>query len=125
MGMHNWPEYGFGLMLNQEESKGFREKYYEMNKKISTPWINEIGDYIDVTNDYEFRCFTGVGGAGIIDEGVIGLFFYADWQPGAFFTAYHNMEECVDEFQERLGKYLPENFNYEDHIGRFEATIWS
>lgn len=36
--------------------------------------------------------------------------------PTLFATAYKNMDELVEEFKDKLGKYLPEDFDYANNI---------
>ena len=125
MSMNNWPEYGFGLMLNEEESKRFCKKYSEVEKDNKD--VYDVEADIDCcryySDEFDGRNFWGANG-NINDEWITGLFFYADRQPGAFTTAYLNMDICICEFKEKIGQYMPDDFNWEDHIGYFSASIY-
>ena len=125
MSMHSYPEHGFGLMLNEEETKAFCKRYNEAK--------NEECDCYDIqfafdgcryySNDCDGRYFYYSTNKNVDNEGATGLFFFADWQPNAFRVAYYSMDDCVKEFTDKIGEYLPEDFNYEDHIGYFEAVV--
>lgn len=42
-------------------------------------------------------------------------------QPMPFEAAYKNKEELFEEFRTRFGKFLPEDFDYQSHIGIYEV----
>lgn len=42
-------------------------------------------------------------------------------QPEIFQAAYSNKEELFEEFRTMFGKYLPNGFDYEGHIGIYEV----
>ena len=56
----------------------------------------------------------------------------ADWiyyipvnRMGTLFKApYRNIEEMVDEFKEKIGKYFSENFDYRKHICHIVGTYY-
>lgn len=123
--MRNYPEYGFGLMLNKEESKAFCKKYNVVEGENYE--CDDMEYYLEdcryYTDDFDGRHFYSAN-KNIDNEGATGLFFFADWQPDAFKVAYYSMDDCVEEFKNKIGKYLPEDFNWEDHIGYFQAAIF-
>ena len=44
--------------------------------------------------------------------------------PTLFSKAYNNMEEIIKEFKTKLGKYLPENFDYRSRIRHICGTYY-
>lgn len=44
--------------------------------------------------------------------------------PTLFKRAYNNMEEIVDEFKMKLGKYLSEDFDYRSRIRHISGTYY-
>ena len=47
-----------------------------------------------------------------------------DKYPSLFEKAYNNMEEIVEEFQSKLGEYLPEDFDYRSKICHISGTYY-
>ena len=41
-----------------------------------------------------------------------------------FKAAYNNMNELINEFKDRLGEYLPEDFDYRGNIRRIVGTYY-
>lgn len=132
MGMSNYAEYGFGLVLSDKnnEINNFIEKVFPNVK-------NEIGNEItvyDLTESPEFDGF-----ARFYDSDMEGkyfqsvtfdysenedmLVFWAKRQPDAF-NAVYTEESIVEEFKNRIGKYLPDDFDYLNHIGYFSCCIY-
>ena len=52
------------------------------------------------------------------------LMLYAEKQPKPFKIAYQDIDEVIDEMKKNFGKYLPDNFNYREHLGNFSAVTW-
>jgi uncharacterized protein (UPF0297 family) len=44
--------------------------------------------------------------------------------PTLFKRAYNNMEEIVEEFKSKLGKYLPKDFDYRNKIRHISGTYY-
>ena len=51
------------------------------------------------------------------------LVFLADRQPTAYALAYKDEEEVIAEFRRKLGKFLPDDFNYGARIGYFQSCV--
>lgn len=45
--------------------------------------------------------------------------------PGAFIDTYHSYSEIKKEFQEKLKEFLPENFDWDRHIGVFSYACYA
>lgn len=45
--------------------------------------------------------------------------------PGVFLDTYHSYEELKKEFQEKLQEFLPENFDWDRHIGSFSYACYA
>lgn len=44
--------------------------------------------------------------------------------PTLFTSAYNNMDEVVEELKERLGEYLPDDFDYRSRIAHIIGTYY-
>lgn len=44
--------------------------------------------------------------------------------PTLFKTAYENMDALIAEFKEKVGEYLPENFNYRSNVRHIVGTYF-
>ena len=44
--------------------------------------------------------------------------------PTLFKTAYKDMDEMVAEFKDKIGEYLPEDFDYRSNIRHIVGTTW-
>ena len=78
--------------------------YYGEDEVTSvTPAFKERGEYLE-------------------NEDII--VFWADKTPDAFIAVYTE-ESIVEEFRKKVGKYLPDNFDYLAHIGYFSCTVYS
>lgn len=50
--------------------------------------------------------------------------FYQLKQPSLFKCAYNGMDDVIAEIKENIGKYLPEDFDYQNRIRRITGTYF-
>ena len=44
--------------------------------------------------------------------------------PSLFKAPYNDINEIVEEFKEKLGEYMPENYNYRANLYHIIGTVW-
>ena len=44
--------------------------------------------------------------------------------PSLFKASYKDINDIVEEFKEKLGEYMPENYNYRANIKHIIGTVW-
>ena len=45
--------------------------------------------------------------------------------PNLYSAPFKSKNECIQHYKDQFGDILPENFNYEDHIGMISYFIWA
>lgn len=123
MNMHWGGETGFGLFLNEEEAASFEHAFAEKNGLYDDAVCDYIGVSVSVLRDdeYDLRHVWHLDGKEHqedYDDFVCGIFLYAQKQGGITSTAhiYNDLNEMADEFRQRYGEYLPDNFDYVGHL---------
>ena len=138
---NNFPVTGYGLVLDGKELYSFLEKVYETfdeddkecadpqspDEMIETIRDNYSGKYI--THDGYYYTDVEMPSFYAISENDVGLdcdflFFFSEKQPKIIGVAYNSKEELIQEFKDDLGKYLPDDFNWEDHIGGMSGVLY-
>lgn len=137
----NWAEYGFGLVLFEDsrEFDAFMKAYNSWCKKEFG--IKEEVDAYEMCMDKDFEGKTkvfvrfmddefdgkrfkpAIEDAGEEREHENMLTFWAEKQPNPFSTAY-TKESIVEEFKDRIGEFLPDDFDYLAHIGYFSGCVY-
>lgn len=135
-------ECGFGLVFTAKdpESALFAKAVVDTLFDEGERWEAGLADMTDILNEDdgagEFRyydeccqgkCFEPTGedkslGAKETEELEM-LVFLADRQPTAYALAYKDEEEVIAEFRRKLGKFLPDDFNYGARIGYFQSCV--
>lgn len=132
MSMRTYAYEDYGLVLNEEMIKMICEKVFadEPHGEEDDGYALYSTDICQLAGNFTGELFP------LSDNGVDGWdnseFFDSDTvyyvpmkkYPQLFGTAYNNMNEVVEEFKERLGEYLPEDFNYRSHIKHIVGTTW-
>lgn len=120
MSQQNYAEYGFGLILCGEEINNFSQSLATNPYEI--PWIAEFEGFARYyAEDAEGKRAYYINNNYLEDEDM--LVFWAERQPNAF-KAVYSKEEIVNEFKKKIGKYLPNNFDYISHIGYFQCCLY-
>lgn len=130
MSMANYPEYGFGLVLTGDEIVKFVNQVDAKEDRglDGDPEILEedLGDlynvrfYGDCREGKRFQSLDNKVNLEYEDM----LAFWAEKQPDAIKAVYDGIDEVVEEFKSRIGEFLPEGFDYEEHIGYFHCVIY-
>ena len=88
----------------------------------------------------EWKAGGAVGDAAYFNESADTMFIPVDGKPGEYienhnlfvfpadrqpdpFTVQYTRESVVEEFRGKLGRYLPDGFDYMSHIGFFTCTV--
>lgn len=134
MSMREWAVDDYGLLLTKEMIKAIASKVLDDLEERDE---DENGDalYEDGICEYIGE-FTGEA-IYIEDDGEdnwrrSGEFYNGDRiyyvnvseHPTLFKAAYNNMDELIAEFKEKVGDYLPEDFNYRAHIRHIVGTYF-
>ena len=121
MSQQFYPEYGFGLVLSKKEIDNFVN-----HVKVKNPYeLQEINEFREFARyydeEFEGKVFISVNGNYLEDEPM--LAFWATYQPDAF-KAVYTEKSIIEEFKTKIGKYLPSDFDYINHIGYFHCCIY-
>ncbi len=137
MSMRDYAVNDYGLLINEDMLKtiasqyceGYTEEDYQEDECGFHDELYNAGiiEYIsEFTGDA--ICITDDG----IDDWRNTYGYDADWiyyvpvkRIGTLFEpAYNNIEEMIDEFKERVGKYFTEDFDYREHICHIVGTYY-
>ena len=128
---HNYAEYGFGLVLTGDGITKFVGKFNEKSGQdvderdivFSKEFEGSARYYGEEAEGKEFYPvdYPSEGVEKIKNEDM--LVFWAKNQPDVFKAAY-TRESVVREFEDLLGEYLPEGFDYMLHIGHFRCCLY-
>ena len=123
MNMHWGPEMGFGMFLNEDEASSFAQVYADKNGIYADAAFDFFGNENAVlsNDDYDLRHVWHLDGRSHKeddDDFVYGVVLYSKRQGGITSTAniYTNLDEMANEFRDRYGDYLPQNFDYLGHL---------
>ena len=105
--------FGIVRIQNDDIYDGMRFMPYRVNGKFNVPYITageeksenpEFVNWIDLRSETSYMVFS--------DRDLDG--------PMSFVRKpYDSYEDLVDEFRLKMGQYLPEDFDWDAHIGRF------
>ena len=130
------PVAGYGLYLNKKETDEFVANYlsktqidnydkYEVAEQLIATNI-EINEesYYEVYKIADMPNFDGFTND-ISEDG--GLMIPAKRQGSIFATndntlVYANEDEMISEFKKSIGKFLPDDFNYADHLAYYRGN---
>lgn len=147
MSSNLFPESGLGLVLSCKETVDFIKninKHFP-NCKISetTAGVWKLSDFITIENEntneqlsiggmipltdvhwYAFRSPVTNKPCNIVSNDIYGgCIIKTEKQPRVFDRSYKSTNEIVSELKTRIGKYLPEDFDYESHITLYELIL--
>lgn len=113
-------EFGFGMFLNEEEAASFEHVFAEKEGLYEDAVFDYIGENSVLSDaEYDMRHVWHLNGEmEDNDNFVYGVFLYSKRQGGITSTAkiYTDLDEMADEFRQRYGMYLPDNFDYVGHL---------
>lgn len=110
----------FGIVRIPDDDiyDGMRFMPYRVNGKFNVPYVivdkeksknPEFVDWIDLRAETSYMVFC--------DRDLDGPMSFVK-------KPYDSYEDFVDEFRRKMGQYLPEDFNWDAHIGRFNYSAY-
>lgn len=134
MSMRDYPVDDYGLLLTEETMKIIASKVCDDFEDMDE---DEYGDALYEKGICEYiGDFTGEAGI-LFDNGLNdwisnGEMYNGDHiyyvqvssYPMIFKAAYKNMDALIAEFKEKVGKYLPEDFDYRSKIRHIVGTYF-
>ena len=133
MSMRDYAVDDYGLLLNEETIKVIASKVIEdytedMDIDLAYElYDNGICEYIsEFTGEAQEVDSNGFYWGGECEEYSSDVIAYvqASNYPTLFRRAYNNMDELVEEFKNKVGKYLPEDFDYRSNIRHICGTYY-
>lgn len=139
MSSQDWAEYGFGLVFSERDKtldtlikNVAREAFAtEDETELEAFDVNDVAEYFDgmegsvryYDEEMSGKSFhPAVTGHGSHFKFENMLVFWAN-NAADVFSAVYTKESVVDEFKEKIGRYLPDDFDYLAHIGYFSCCI--
>lgn len=137
MSMRDYAVNDYGLLMTIEmmqmiaskvcdgyTDEDYKDDPWSFNEEICDKGIAEYissftGESTEINDDGSFNW--GIGE--YYDDDVI---WYAPTKniSTLFKAAYRDMDEMIEEFRERLGEYLPSDFDYRKHIRNISGTYF-
>lgn len=110
----------FGIVRIPDDDiyDGMRFMPYRVNGKFNVPYVivdeeksknPEFVDWIDLRSETSYMVFC--------DRDLDGPMSFVK-------KPYDSYEDFVDEFRRKMGQYLPEDFDWDAHIGRFNYSAY-
>ena len=135
MSMRDYAVDDYGLVLDEETVKLIASKViddYNEDEDVIGVWAYELYDkgiceYVsDFTGEAQELDGQGLywGGDSIEYYGDVVVYVQATHYPTLFRKAYNNMDELVAEFKNKVGEYLPEDFDYRSRIRHICGTYF-
>lgn len=138
MGMRDYAVDDYGLVLDEATTRLIASQMFDYFKDVDEEygegnWTYEL--YDNGICEYISE-FTGEAlllkdnGETIFDKGHTYYnyepvcYVQTSKYPTLFNKAYENMDDLVDEFKTKLGKYLPEDFDYRNNICKITGTYY-
>ena len=134
MSMRDYAVDDYGLVLDEETVRIIASKVFDDYKENESATALAFDLYDHGICEYISE-FTGeaqeLDGQGMYWGGdskdyscdVI-VYVHATNYPTLFRKAYNNMDELVEEFKEKIGEYLPEDFDYRSRIRHISGTYF-
>lgn len=137
MSMRDYAVNDYGMLMTKEMLKmvaskvcdGYTEADYEddpwgFNEELYDKGIVEYigsftGESIEINDD-------GINNWGVCEYYDDDVIYYAPTKniSTLFKAAYKNIDEIVDEFRNKLGEYLPADFDYRKYIRNISGTYY-
>ena len=127
----DWAEYGLGFVLSDGKINGQDETDYllhAMNIENDYDFVEVMNKKKRVCRIYDDDCggkrFVPVNGGYKATEPDYMLVIWALNQPEPFAPVYPGgPDEIRKEFKDILGEYLPNDFDWDAHIGYFNTVV--
>ena len=110
--------FGIARIPDDDIYDGMRFMPYRVNGKFNVPYVivdeeksknPEFVDWIDLRSETSYMVFC--------DRDLDGPMSFVK-------KPYDSYEDFVDEFRRKMGQYLPEDFDWDAHIGRFNYSAY-
>jgi len=134
MSMRSWPEYGIGLVLTSSRKIGERDEIDYLVASMGYDDVYELIELGERDNWHVWRFYDAemegksfepfADGKSYDEEPEEMLVIWASRALQPFSAAYSGPDEIRKEFQDIIGKYMPEDFDWDAHIGYFSCTIY-
>ena len=130
--MRNWAEYGIGLVLTDRKLSNGKS---EIDTIVEAFGCEDVFELTELKEDDEHlwryyddemdgKCFSPFAdGKSFDEEPETMLVIWAKRGYKPFEAAYTGPDEIRKEFQDVIGKYMPEDFDWDAHIGEFSCSI--
>lgn len=133
MSNRHWPVYGIGLVLTDAKLTNGKTEIDTIVHALGVDNADELrmkmenSDHVWEFYDARKECkfFTSFADNKPFDEEPERMLVIRAknvYEP--FRAAYSGPEEIRKEFQDIIGKYMPEDFDWDAHIGEFSGTIY-
>ena len=137
MGMRDYAVDDYGLLMTKEmlmmvaakvcnnyTKKDYEEDEFAFNEELCDEGIVEYigsftGESIEINDD-------GTNNWGVCEYYSDDVIYYAPTKHicTLFKAAYKDIDEMIAEFKNRLGEYLPEDFDYRKYIRNISGTYY-
>lgn len=137
MSMRDYGVNDYGLIVNEETMKllaskavkEYTEEDYEEDSDYYADELYERGiiEYISEFTGESIEI--GDDGGNLWGSGETydndRIYYASIWKQSTLFeAAYSNMNELIGEFKDRLGEYLPNDFDYRAHVRHIVGTYY-
>lgn len=133
MGMRNYAEYGIGLVLTDNKLSNGKSEIDTLVEAFGCEDVYELAETKE-NDDHVWRFYNeedeGKHFSPFADDKPFDeepetmLVIVANRWYKPFEAAYTGPDEIRKEFQDAVGKYLPEDFDWDAHIGEFSCTVY-
>lgn len=137
MSMRNYAVDDYGLVLFSDDLRLLAEKIVDDFSECD--WENDmysiIEDVVDKLGIEYISSFTGEtyqllddgdidwADSGFFNDDMI-YYIHVSKYPNIFEKAYESMDELLAEFKEKIGKYLPSDFDFRGHTKHIVGTYF-
>ena len=124
MSFHYYPNYGLGLILTDSEVTEFAKHNSIEDEDLLDFVLDQGFSHFNDEESDTLECFMLSPKKEEYPSEM--LFIYAEKQPqnDPFNPAYKSITDLADEFRKRYHEFFPEDFDYEAHLGWFNAVNW-
>lgn len=118
--------------LTEEEREDLDPAEYAFKKSDGSgdfSFVEVTADSADGMRIFPFQ-YENIPGKECIDLPIVDQYVvFADYQPDTLEficnPQYHSYEDILKEFKGKLEKYLPENFPWDERIGRYSYAVYA
>lgn len=134
MSMRDYAVDDYGLLLDEETIKVIASKVIDdfSHDDTAIDWTYElyehgiceyISEFTGEAQEVDGNGFYWGGESKEYNNDVI-AYIQASKYPTLFRKAYNNMDELVEEFKNKVGEYLPDDFDYRSRIRHICGTYY-